>query len=140
ALALAFGAKLELPQIIHARCQGVRLILQNDKGTVVIERALESAEATFEAAGAKKRCQNEEEISLEVMRHLAIEPRSLVRRLDNQPVPAYMSVLAPIFYVDQDHGWKDVYEAPPNVNFLHDQREEALRWVLNIPQRNIAHS
>lgn len=140
ALALALGAKLELPQVIISKCRGVRLVLEKNDGTVVIERAFAQIYATFEEGGSMTRCFNEEDISRELMRHLSIEPRSLVRRTDNQPVGAYMSVLVPIFFVDQDHGWKDVYEAPPNVNFLHDQREEALRWILNVPQRNIANT
>ena len=139
-LAVALGAKLELPQIIVKKCRSVRLVLADQKRTVAVERHLGEVSATFHEGGAETECSGEEEISREIMRQLSIEPRNLVRRSDNQPVPPYMSVLAPLFVVDQDHGWKDVYEPPPNVNFLHDQREEALRWILDIPQRSVANT
>ncbi len=140
ALALALGAKVELPQVINLKCRGVRLVFDKQPGPVVVERAFAQVYATFEEGGRTTRCFSEDDISEAVMQHLSISPRSLVRRQDNQPVAPYMSVLAPLFFVDQDHGWKDVYEAPPNVNFLHDQREEALRWILDIPQRNLANT
>jgi len=137
ALALALGAKVELPPEVLEHCQAVRLELQSGPTSVKIERSFAHVFATFDADGRKTRCSGEEEISRELMRHLMIQPRTLVRRKDDQPVPPYMSVLAPLFFVDQDHGWKDLYEPPPNLNFLHEQREEALRWILDIPQRTI---
>lgn len=140
ALALTLGAKVELPQEMVEKCHGVRLVLVNGSRTITIERAFAQVYAMFKEDGRSTPCSGEEEISRELMRHLSIDPRALVRRKDDQPVSPYMSVLAPLFFVDQDHGWKDVYEPPPNLNFLHEQREEALRWILDIPQRTIEKS
>lgn len=139
-LALALGSKFELPQAIKDKSRAVRLVLDTSSGPVVVERSLGQTYATVTENGDVIRCTNEEEISEVMLRLLSIKPRSLVRRDDNQPVAAYVSVLSPIFFVDQDRGWRDVYEPLPNVNFLHEQREEALRWILDIPQRVIANA
>lgn len=140
ALAVTLGAKIELPKLVKENCRASRLVLSLEGKEVTIERSLNSAYASFDDHGSVIRCFNEEDISRELMKHYAIQPRTLVARQDSEPVPPYMSILAPVFYVDQDHGWKDIYEPAPNVNFVTDQREEALRWLLDIPQRNFSNT
>jgi hypothetical protein len=49
-----------------------------------------------------------------------------------------MSALAPVFWVDQDLGWRDLYCAVSDHNFMKDQAEEVARLFLGVPARHRA--
>jgi hypothetical protein len=50
--------------------------------------------------------------------------------------PPYMSVLAPMFWIDQDLGWRDLYSPLSTHHFLKDQAVEVVRWFLGLPSKN----
>ena len=136
-VAFALGGKIELPAIITAHCEGVRLSLADTSGrTIVVRKMFDGGRATFDDGGRSHSVSKDEDFSSVMLQLLGIQPRSLVRRSDNQPVPPYVSLLTPLFIVDQDNGWRDLYGPPPNLNFVQDQTEECLRWILDVPQRN----
>lgn len=48
----------------------------------------------------------------------------------------YATTLLPAFWVDQDHGWTRDYWVPANRNFIRDQRQEVIRFVVGLPPRH----
>ena len=53
-----------------------------------------------------------------------------------QEVALYPTVLLPALWVDQDHGWTTDYWTPPNRNFIQDQRQEVIRFLVGLPPRH----
>src|SRR5258705_3930942 len=48
----------------------------------------------------------------------------------------YAALLLPALWVDQDHGWTTDYWTPPNRNFIQDQRQEVIRFLVGLPPRH----
>jgi archaellum component FlaC len=48
----------------------------------------------------------------------------------------YVSILFPMLWVDQDHGWTSTYWTPGNKDFVLDQRQEMVRFLLGLPERH----
>ena len=63
------------------------------------------------------------------------EPPTLTTK-QRKPAALYLTVLAPAISVDQDHGWTTDYWAPPNRNFVQDQRQEVIRFLVGVPPRH----
>jgi len=53
-----------------------------------------------------------------------------------QELPLYATVLLPALWVDQDHGWTTDYWTPVNRNFILDQRQEVVRFIVGLPPRH----
>src|SRR5690348_1136576 len=60
----------------------------------------------------------------------------LLTTKQNQSSPMYATVLLPALWVDQDHGWTTDYWTPANRNFIQDQRQEVIRFLLGLPARH----
>src|SRR5262249_15960715 len=52
------------------------------------------------------------------------------------PSELYVNVLIPAVAVDQDHGWTSDYWTPANRNFIQDQRQEVIRFLVGLPARH----
>jgi hypothetical protein len=63
------------------------------------------------------------------------DPPTLTTK-QNQPSGLYPTVLLPALWVDQDHGWTTDYWAPANRNFIQDQRQEVIRFIVGLPPRH----
>jgi hypothetical protein len=63
------------------------------------------------------------------------EQRELTTK-QNLGAGLYASVLLPALWVDQDHGWTTDYWTPLNRNFIQDQRQEVIRYLVGLPPRH----
>jgi hypothetical protein len=87
--------------------------------------------------GGLKRFSEEKGFSAWLIERLGIPERKLADRTMGVVSP-YMSVLIPIFWVDQDLGWRNLYSPLFTHNFVKDQAEEVARWILGVPAKNRA--
>jgi len=76
---------------------------------------------------------DEKEYSFFLFKCLDLEISKLVTT-QNKPGTPYISTLLPIFYLDQDSGYTEIY-SPPN-KFIKDQFSEMVRMALRLPEKN----
>src|SRR5258705_12724419 len=60
----------------------------------------------------------------------------LLTNKQSQESQLYATVLLPALWVDQDHGWTTDYWTPPNRNFIQDQRQEVIRFLVELAPRH----
>ena len=104
----AFGHLTELPPEIMKRCESVEVALTSPHGEIRLQRKLtESFECIVTSEdGAQHRVVDQKLFAKWLIDKLDIPYRELSSRAA-EPVPPYMSVLTPVFWVDQDLGWKN---------------------------------
>ncbi len=137
AVAYALGNPTPLADEVQAQCSKVMLGIGDGNAVAVIGRAVRG---TFEvecADGARMlRFSQEAAFSDWTLDRLSLPPRMFASKNGSEPVQGYTSVLLPVIFVDQDFGWMDLYPSPKTHDFIKDQREEVLRWVLGVaPKR-----
>jgi hypothetical protein len=130
------GHELELPPEIRERCEFAETTLLIDGRSVTIRRriaaefnirvndGLEAQHFTTAADYAKW------------FTGLFSEAPPILTTKQNQSTGLYANVLLPAIWVDQDHGWTSDYWTPPNRNFVLDQREEVIRFLVGLPPRH----
>src|SRR5262245_61869374 len=138
ALAYSLGHPVELPPLVREKCRSVRLSIRELEGTSWIERELtvSGVEAVVtDAQGVAKALRDERTLSEWILPRLGISLRPLSGKSGSKVAP-YISVVAPMFLVDQDSGWTTLYAPLETQNFIKNQREEVIRWLLDVPSRH----
>ncbi|MEJ1961769.1 MAG: hypothetical protein WDO56_09555 [Gammaproteobacteria bacterium] len=130
------GHEVELPPEIVARCESAEITLSVDGRDVVLERLL-GPEFELRVKDGEERTPftNQAEYAQWFTRLFHAEPPELTTK-QSQSSPLYANVLLPAIWVDQDHGWTTDYWTPPNRNFIQDQRQEVIRFLLGMPPRH----
>ncbi len=137
AIMYALGLPVEFPKDVRERCQAVRLVLTDGLGEHTLERQIvaKGVEVRVQGPdGERTEIATERELSAWVLPRIGTAPRTLTSSGDGSPVPAYLSVAGPMFLVEQDGGWTTGYE--PTATFVRDQREEVVRWLLDLPPKH----
>jgi hypothetical protein len=130
------GHEVELPPDIVKRCQFAEINLTVEGRPVTLTRRLEPDFEITSTDGQEKRIfTSEAEYAQWFVGLFNAEERSLTTK-QNQPSPMYATVLLPSLWVDQDHGWTTDYWTPANRNFIQDQRQEVIRFLLGLPARH----
>ncbi len=83
--------------------------------------------------GASKAFSDEKALSEWILPRLGLPLRTLSGSGGERVAP-YVSVAGPMFLVDQDTGWVSGYV--PIHTLRRDQREEVIRWLLDLPQKH----
>lgn len=139
ALAYALGYPVELPTLVRDKCQMVRLVLRDGDGICQVERQMttssEVVATVTDLDGKAAQLNNERALSEWVLPKIGIKLRTLARA-NGERVAPFMSVVAPMFLVDQDIGWTNLYVPFENKRFVNDQREEVIRWLLDVPAKH----
>lgn len=136
-LSSCLGQPVELPPDVVSRCAAARLTVRSEGQKVVVTRQLTSEpQVSVEFPGEEPReIADDRELSALMLKLIGVSERKFVG-LRGELVPPYISVLAPVFIVDQDQGWTVPYARHERHNFVRDQREEMVRWVLDLPGRH----
>ncbi|QJC77728.1 AAA family ATPase [Pseudomonas umsongensis] len=120
---------------IYNRCKYVELRVSSAKGELVLRR-IYSRDLDVEVVDSKgnvRRFLNERDYSVFVFEWLGLTAHNLVTT-GNQLGAPYLSTLLPIYYLDQDVGYSEIY-CPP-AKFIKDQFSEMMRMVLDLPVKN----
>jgi hypothetical protein len=138
-LAFALGHPVELPPDVRSHCDSVSLTLMENGDAVHVERKISEAfdVQVMNAHGEGKRFSEEKGFSSWLIERLGMPERQLADR-GMGVVPPYMSFLIPMFWIDQDLGWRNLYSPLPTHNFVKDQAEEVARWILGVPSKHRA--
>jgi len=130
------GHEVELPPEILKRCESAQVTLQVDGRPVLLIRRLgPDFEITVVDGEQSETYTNEAMYAARLLALLNAEAPHLTTK-QNQPSGLYANILLPALWVDQDHGWTTDYWTPINRNFIKDQRQEVIRFLLGLPARH----
>lgn len=137
ALAYTLGAAVELPPAVKEHCAATRVTFWVGEEVHELRRMIEPGVVAFttNADGKRTTLGDEKALSQWVLRRLGVPEREFAS-LQGGPAFSYVSILAPVFLVDQDIGWSAPYVPLESLRFVRDQREEVLRWVLDVPVKH----
>ena len=139
ALAFTLGAATELPPAIKEHCSWTCLTLWVDGEIHELRRKIETGVVALGTGPDGKSLEifDEKNLGQWILQRLGVPERDFVNKQGARAF-SYMSLLAPVFIVDQDVGWTAPYVPSDAYNFVRDQREEILRWILDVPAKHRA--
>lgn len=130
------GHELELPPEIRERCEFAETTLLVDGRSVTIRRKIATEFDIRVSDGQEVHYfTSPVEYAKWFTRLFSDDPPVLTTK-QNQSTELYANVLLPAIWVDQDHGWTSDYWTPANRNFVLDQREEVIRFLVGLPPRH----
>ena len=130
------GHEVELPPDVLARCQFAETILMVDGRAVTLTRRLgDDFEIRLGDGPNQQTFTDQAEYAKWFISLFNDEPRTLTNK-HNQVSELYANVLFPSIWVDQDHGWSTDYWTPLHRNFIQDQRQEVIRFLVGLPPRH----
>jgi hypothetical protein len=137
-LAYCLGYSIQLPLEIIRNCATVILKLESNDRVISVERSITlEFHITISIDGENHEYKNAKDFSQALVELFGIQNRSLPTK-DGGVSATYTDFLIPMFWIDQDLGWRDLYCPPSTRNFVKDQAEEIVRLLLNLPGRNAA--
>jgi predicted nucleic acid-binding Zn-ribbon protein len=129
------GHEVELPPDVLARCEAARTTITVDGWPVTLTRRLGVDFELRVDDGGEATYTSQAEYAKWFVGLFAADPPTLTSK-QSQPVGLYPTVLLPAIWVDQDHGWTVDYWTPANRNFIQDQRQEVIRFLVGLPPRH----
>jgi chromosome segregation ATPase len=129
------GHEVELPPDVVTRCEIAELTLMAGGRPIILSRRLEPDFEIRINDGSELIFQKQADYATWLAGLFHTEPRELTTKQD-APAGLYASVLLPSIWVDQDQGWTTDYWTPPHRNFLKDQRQEVIRYLVGLPPRH----
>jgi hypothetical protein len=130
------GHEVELPPEVLERCESAQTTILVDGRTVILTRRLgENFDIRVKDEGYDRTFSSEAEYAKWFIGLFTEDPLVLTTK-QSQPTELYANLLFPALWVDQDHGWTTDYWTPPNRNFIQDQRNEVIRFLVGLPPRH----
>jgi hypothetical protein len=130
------GHEVELPPDVQDRCEFAQTTIVLDGRPVTLTRRIGSEfDIRIDDGPNQQVFTSQGEYAKWFTALFGGEPRTLTNK-QNQPAELYANVLLPAVWVDQDHGWTTDYWTPLNRNFIQDQRQEVIRFLVGLPPRH----
>ena len=135
-VAQALGHEVELPPEVLERCECAEITLSVEGRSVILTRSLaQNFELSVDDGSKRESFTNQKDYAKWFMGLFNAESLELTTK-QHQPAGLYASVVLPALSVDQDHGWTTDYWTPPNRNFILDQRQEVIRYLVGLTARH----
>lgn len=132
----ALGHEIQFPPEILERCSYAEVGLDVDGRSVTLTRTLsESFELRVRDGDLVLDFTNQADYGRWLVEQLAGNPPALTSKQGGQS-SFYATTLLPALWVDQDHGWTKDYWVPSNRNFIVDQRQEVIRFLVGLPPKH----
>lgn len=134
-IAFCLGYPAVFRNDIYERCNFAVLEFEINSSLYVVKRTIsrDTDILVREPAGVEQRFHNEGEFSEYIFSLVGIKHSNLVSTR-RQSTQAYLATLLPLFFLDQDEGYKAIY-CPPS-RFIQDQFSEMVRLVFDLPPKN----
>jgi hypothetical protein len=130
------GHEVELPPEILEHCEFSQMTISVDGQSVTLTRRL-SQDFDIRVKGEKEdQTFSSQAEYAKWFIGLFTEDSLTLTTKQNQPTELYPNLLFPALWVDQDHGWTTDYWTPLNRNFIQDQRNEVIRFLVGLPPRH----
>lgn len=132
----ALGHELELPPAIRAHCRAAEVALEVGGREIFITRHLADDYKLTVSDGKAEVTYSTPKQYADWFVALLTDAAPVLTTKRRQESGLYPSILFPAFWVDQDHGWTSDYWTPRDKDFLLDQRQEMIRFLLGLPPRH----
>jgi hypothetical protein len=130
------GHEVELPPDVLTRCEFAQTTITVDGRPVMLTRRLgPDFDLRVDDGSEPQTYTSQAEYAKWFIGLFNADPPTLTTK-QNQPSGLYTTVLLPALSVDQDHGWSTDYWTPANRNFIQDQRQEVIRFLVGLPPRH----
>jgi len=130
------GHEVELPPDVFTRCEFAQTTITVEGLPVMLTRRLgPDFDIRVDDGRESQTYTSQADYAKWFLGLFNADPPTLTTK-QNQPSGLYVTVLLPALSVDQDHGWTTDYWTPANRNFIQDQRQEVIRFIVGLPPRH----
>ncbi|MBI2308585.1 MAG: hypothetical protein HYU78_14955 [Rhodocyclales bacterium] len=138
AIVFCLGFPVTFRDDVKAQCRSISLLIEARNERHLIERMIEvDTKITVSSSNAFRDFGDEREFSSFVFSLIGLEPVNLLDSSNRKTVP-YMATALPLFFLDQDNGYSDIYK--PAAIFIKDQFQEMVRYLFRFSQKNLFES
>lgn len=123
-------------QDIYDHCSHAILTIELPSNETLHIKRIYSRDVDIEVTsqkGVTQRFFDEREYSLFLFECLNLEVSKIIT-IQRKPSDPYIATLLPLFYLDQDNGYSEIYSPPSK--FIKDQFSEMVRIALQLPEKN----
>ncbi len=138
AIVFCLGFPVMFRDDVKANCRSFSLEIEAMNERYLIERAIEAdTKIIVSSIYLPREFDDEREFSEFVFSLIGLEPVNLLDSSNRKTVP-YMATALPLFFLDQDNGYSEIYK--PAASFIKDQFQEMVRYLFRFAQRNLFES
>lgn len=138
AIVFCLGFPIPFRDDVKAQCRSVSLVIEARNERYLIERAIEAeTKITVLSNNTLQQFDDEREFSGFVFSLIGLNSVNLLDTANRKTVP-YMATALPLFFLDQDNGYSEIYK--PAASFIKDQFQEMVRYLFRFSQRNLFES
>lgn len=138
AVVFCLGYPVTFRDDVKAKCRSVSLTIEVKNERYLIERVIESdTKIMISSDDAFREFDDEREFSEFFFWLIGLEPVNLLDT-GNRKTSPYMSTALPLFFLDQDNGYSEIYKPP--ASFIKDQFQEMVRYLFRFSQKNLFES
>jgi hypothetical protein len=123
---------------VKAKCRSVSLWLKANNVDYVFEREITDGFAiSVTSVSIKQSFSDERAFSEFLFSLIGLQPVNLLDS-SSRKVSAYAATVLPLFFLDQDTGYSDIYR--PATSFIKDQFQEMVRFIFRFSQKHLFES
>lgn len=138
AIVFCLGFPVMFRDDVKEQCRSVSLVIEARNERHLIERAIEAeTKFTVSSSNTLREFNDEREFSEFVFSLIGLDPVNLLDSSNRKTAP-YMATALPLFFLDQDNGYSEIYK--PSASFIKDQFQEMVRYLFRFSQRNLFES
>lgn len=138
AIVFCLGYPITFRDDVKAKCKSVSLVIEAKNERYTIERLIQSeTKITVLSNNTLREFDDEGEFSEFIFSLIGLDPVNLLDTSNRKSIP-YMATALPLFFLDQDNGYSEIYK--PSALFIKDQFQEMVRYLFRFSQRNLFES
>lgn len=138
AIVYCLGYPVTFRDDVKAKCKSVSLWVEVEGREYLLTREIDrDFQLTITSSESNHFFEDERQFSTFFFSLLCLDPVNLLDTSGRKTTP-YMATLLPLFFLDQDVGYSDVYK--PVGSFIKDQFQEMVRYIFRFSQRNLFES
>ena len=129
----ALGFPASIPKLVQEHCLSVRLKLEKGTSSLTIERYIKDEfHVVVRSESGERSFLSADEMSGYIFEMLELSRVQLTTKMGAGSAYPYVDNLFPLFWVDQDFGWTDIYRTIKNKDFLKSSKQEMIRLILGL--------
>lgn len=138
AVVFCLGFPITFRDDVKAKCRSISLLVEARGERHLIERVIETdTKITISSNNTLREFDDEREFSGYIFWLIGLDPVNLLDTSNRKTTP-YMATALPLFFLDQDNGYAEIYK--PAATFIKDQFQEMVRYLFRFSQRNLFES
>lgn len=132
-IVFCLGYPATIPQEVKINCKEVKLNVSILGERITFTRQLNiDFNIEIQSKDSRKLFTNANEFSEEIFRLFGFSRPTLTRKLGVGSSQPYVDSLFPLFWIDQDSGWNEIYRPIRSKDFIKSSKQEMIRLMLGI--------